>query len=190
MLKVGGVLVYSTCTLTTDENEAMVAYALRRYPCLRLAPALPRVGAAGRAGGSGLSDAQCALVQRFEPSAGAELVWKAPPQRGAADRPARRPSQRQGAKPGEQSLQRFGPVWDNLVITGTEGFFIARFVKTCAEGDEDGGGGGGSEEAAARASTRRQPAPPAAAPADALRFTISVAGGCALSTSIELLCHG
>ena len=44
MLKVGGVLVYSTCTLTADENEAMVAYALRRYPCLRLAPALPRVG--------------------------------------------------------------------------------------------------------------------------------------------------
>ena len=80
-------------------------------------------------------------------------------------------------------------VWDNLVTTGTEGFFIARFVKTCAEGDEDRGGGG-SEEVVAGASTRRQPAPPAAAPADALRFTISVAGGCALSTSIELLCHG
>ena len=64
-------LVYSTCTLTAEENEGQVAATLERFPCLRLECALPRVGSSGRPGG-GLSAEQCALVQRFEPSDGTE----------------------------------------------------------------------------------------------------------------------
>ena len=36
MLKKGGVLVYSTCTITPQENEEQVAWALKSFPCLRL----------------------------------------------------------------------------------------------------------------------------------------------------------
>ena len=71
MLKVGGTLVYSTCTLAPEENEGQVAAALRRHPCLELAAAEPRVGCDGRPG-CGLSAEQCKLVQRFEPREGCE----------------------------------------------------------------------------------------------------------------------
>ena len=67
MLKVGGTLVYSTCTLTPEENEEQVANALRHFPCLRLVPALPRVGREGRPG-LGLDTDQRRMVQRFEPA--------------------------------------------------------------------------------------------------------------------------
>lgn len=67
MLRVGGTLVYSTCTLTPEENEEQVAAALRRFPCLRLVPALPKLGHDGRPG-LGLDDAQRRMVQRFEPA--------------------------------------------------------------------------------------------------------------------------
>ena len=36
LLKYGGVLVYSTCTITVEENESIVAWALRRFPDLKL----------------------------------------------------------------------------------------------------------------------------------------------------------
>ncbi|KAI3355331.1 hypothetical protein L3Q82_018183, partial [Scortum barcoo] len=36
LLKKGGVLVYSTCTVTLAENEEQVAWALRTFPCLTL----------------------------------------------------------------------------------------------------------------------------------------------------------
>lgn len=38
LVKPGGVVVYSTCTLNPGENEALVRYALDTYPCLRLVP--------------------------------------------------------------------------------------------------------------------------------------------------------
>ncbi|CAG5896211.1 unnamed protein product [Menidia menidia] len=38
LLKKGGVLVYSTCTVTLGENEEQVAWALRTFPCLSLQP--------------------------------------------------------------------------------------------------------------------------------------------------------
>ncbi|XP_025871579.1 tRNA (cytosine(72)-C(5))-methyltransferase NSUN6 isoform X1 [Vulpes vulpes] len=38
LLKPGGVLVYSTCTITLAENEEQVAWALRTFPCLQLQP--------------------------------------------------------------------------------------------------------------------------------------------------------
>uniref|UniRef100_H3DIA1 NOP2/Sun RNA methyltransferase 6 n=1 Tax=Tetraodon nigroviridis TaxID=99883 RepID=H3DIA1_TETNG len=38
LLKKGGVLVYSTCTVTLAENEEQVAWALQTFPCLSLQP--------------------------------------------------------------------------------------------------------------------------------------------------------
>lgn len=38
LLKKGGVLVYSTCTVTLAENEEQVAWALKMFPCLTLEP--------------------------------------------------------------------------------------------------------------------------------------------------------
>ncbi len=38
LLKRGGVLVYSTCTVTLAENEEQVAWALKTFPCLTLEP--------------------------------------------------------------------------------------------------------------------------------------------------------
>ena len=36
LLKPGGTLVYSTCTITSEENERQVARALEKFPCLQL----------------------------------------------------------------------------------------------------------------------------------------------------------
>ena len=38
LLKKGGILVYSTCTVTLAENEEQVAWALDTFPCLTLQP--------------------------------------------------------------------------------------------------------------------------------------------------------
>ena len=37
LLKDGGVLVYSTCTIIPQENEEQVAWAQKSFPCLKLA---------------------------------------------------------------------------------------------------------------------------------------------------------
>ncbi|XP_037294359.1 LOW QUALITY PROTEIN: tRNA (cytosine(72)-C(5))-methyltransferase NSUN6-like [Manduca sexta] len=66
LLKPGGRLVYSTCTTTVDENEALVSWALEKFPNLKLIPAEPFHGGPGLPG-VGLSDEQRVLVQRFGP---------------------------------------------------------------------------------------------------------------------------
>ncbi|XP_009671974.2 tRNA (cytosine(72)-C(5))-methyltransferase NSUN6 isoform X2 [Struthio camelus] len=68
LLKPGGVLVYSTCTITLSENEEQVAWALENFPCLQLQPQEPHVGGEGMRG-AGLSLVQLKLLQRFDPSA-------------------------------------------------------------------------------------------------------------------------
>lgn len=70
LLKKGGVLVYSTCTVTLAENEEQVAWALKTFPCLTLLPQEPHIGAEGMLG-AGLSPEQLHLLQRFSP----ELSW-------------------------------------------------------------------------------------------------------------------
>ncbi|XP_040921312.1 tRNA (cytosine(72)-C(5))-methyltransferase NSUN6 isoform X2 [Toxotes jaculatrix] len=70
LLKKGGVLVYSTCTVTLAENEEQVAWALDTFPCLTLQPQEPHIGAEGMLG-AGLSPKQLRLLQRFSP----ELIW-------------------------------------------------------------------------------------------------------------------
>ncbi|XP_067869544.1 tRNA (cytosine(72)-C(5))-methyltransferase NSUN6 isoform X2 [Heterodontus francisci] len=63
LLKPGGILVYSTCTITLAENEEQVAWALNYFPCLRLQPQEPRLGEEGMMG-AGLSSDQRKLLQR------------------------------------------------------------------------------------------------------------------------------
>uniref|UniRef100_A0A3Q2PKH2 NOP2/Sun RNA methyltransferase 6 n=1 Tax=Fundulus heteroclitus TaxID=8078 RepID=A0A3Q2PKH2_FUNHE len=70
LLKKGGVLVYSTCTITLAENEEQVAWALGAFPCLTLQPQEPHIGAEGMLG-AGLSPEQLRVLQRFSP----ELSW-------------------------------------------------------------------------------------------------------------------
>ncbi|XP_029935867.1 putative methyltransferase NSUN6 isoform X1 [Myripristis murdjan] len=70
LLKKGGVLVYSTCTVTLAENEEQVAWALDTFPQLTLQPQDPHIGAEGMLG-AGLSPEQLRLLQRFSP----ELSW-------------------------------------------------------------------------------------------------------------------
>lgn len=67
LLKPGGVLVYSTCTITLAENEEQVAWALTTFPCLQLQPQEPQIGGEGMMG-AGLSLEQLKQLQRFDPS--------------------------------------------------------------------------------------------------------------------------
>ncbi|XP_030045789.1 tRNA (cytosine(72)-C(5))-methyltransferase NSUN6 isoform X2 [Microcaecilia unicolor] len=67
LLKPGGILVYSTCTVTLAENEELVAWALATFPCLQLESQEPHIGGEGMMG-AGLSTEQLQLVQRFDPS--------------------------------------------------------------------------------------------------------------------------
>ncbi|XP_050680812.1 tRNA (cytosine(72)-C(5))-methyltransferase NSUN6 isoform X1 [Leptidea sinapis] len=66
VLKVGGKLVYSTCTTTLEENEDMVKWALQNLPSLRLIPAEPLHGGPGL-DSSSLTTEERLMVQRFGP---------------------------------------------------------------------------------------------------------------------------
>ncbi|XP_059663352.1 rRNA (cytosine-C(5))-methyltransferase NOP2C isoform X2 [Cornus florida] len=77
LVRPGGVLVYSTCTINPGENEALVRYALDTYKFLTLASQHPRIGGPGLVGGCEFSDGYTEewlrpgeedLVQRFDPS--------------------------------------------------------------------------------------------------------------------------
>ncbi|XP_041366419.1 tRNA (cytosine(72)-C(5))-methyltransferase NSUN6-like [Gigantopelta aegis] len=68
LLRPGGVLVYSTCTVTLDENEGQVAWALETFPCLSLVKQKMHLGGPGFPG-SDLKKDDLHLVQRFDPSA-------------------------------------------------------------------------------------------------------------------------
>ena len=63
-----GTLVYSTCTISPEENEEVVAWALETFPFLHLVSQLPFVLARPGLSGFGLTDEQCRLVQRFDPT--------------------------------------------------------------------------------------------------------------------------
>ncbi|XP_053322812.1 tRNA (cytosine(72)-C(5))-methyltransferase NSUN6 [Spea bombifrons] len=67
LLKPGGTLVYSTCTITLSENEEQVAWALQTFPSLQLQSQEPHIGGQGMMG-AGLSPEQLTMLQRFDPS--------------------------------------------------------------------------------------------------------------------------
>lgn len=67
LLKPGGYLVYSTCTIDPLENECAVSYILDHYPNLLLVAQEPHLGEVGQAG-CGLDENECKLVQRFDPT--------------------------------------------------------------------------------------------------------------------------
>ncbi|XP_037823461.1 tRNA (cytosine(72)-C(5))-methyltransferase NSUN6 [Lucilia sericata] len=64
LLKTGGILVYSTCTVNMAENEEMVVWALEKFPELSLEPATPVYGAAAWPC-EGLSEFDRCKLQRF-----------------------------------------------------------------------------------------------------------------------------
>ncbi|KAK6165523.1 hypothetical protein SNE40_022438 [Patella caerulea] len=68
LLKPGGTLVYSTCTVPVEENEAQIEWALENFPQLKLIKQTPHVGGQGIKGGNNLSEDQLNLLQRFDPS--------------------------------------------------------------------------------------------------------------------------
>ncbi|XP_059172386.1 tRNA (cytosine(72)-C(5))-methyltransferase NSUN6-like [Physella acuta] len=67
LLKPGGVLVYSTCTITREENEDQVCNLLKACPDLDLVATPYKIGGDGLPG-CGLSEEQRSMVQRFDPS--------------------------------------------------------------------------------------------------------------------------
>ncbi|KAK9088312.1 hypothetical protein Scep_027394 [Stephania cephalantha] len=84
LVRPGGVIVYSTCTINPGENEALVRYALDRYNFLSLAPQIPRIGGPGIVGCRDSLDGQSVeewlrpgeeeLVQRFDPSSPIDTI--------------------------------------------------------------------------------------------------------------------
>nr|CAH7720321.1 unnamed protein product [Callosobruchus chinensis] len=72
LLKPNGTLVYSTCTITFAENEAMVAWALRTFENLKLVKPKILMGSPGWSGV--LSDEDRRLVQRFGPDCDVDSV--------------------------------------------------------------------------------------------------------------------
>ncbi|XP_058095316.1 rRNA (cytosine-C(5))-methyltransferase NOP2C isoform X2 [Magnolia sinica] len=84
LVRPGGIIVYSTCTINPGENEALVRYALDTYKFLSLAPQHPRIGGPGLVGHCELFDGKYTdewlrpgeeeLVQRFDPSSPLDTI--------------------------------------------------------------------------------------------------------------------
>ncbi|XP_039119852.1 tRNA (cytosine(72)-C(5))-methyltransferase NSUN6-like [Dioscorea cayenensis subsp. rotundata] len=84
LVRPGGVIVYSTCTINPGENEALVRYALDKYEFLSLAAQDPRIGGPGLVGQCDLFDgkfveewlteSEAELVQRFDPSSTLDTI--------------------------------------------------------------------------------------------------------------------
>lgn len=68
--KAGGIVVYSTCSVTVDENEAVVDYALRKRPNVKLLDTGLEFGREGFTGYRGkVFNPKLSLTRRFYPHA-------------------------------------------------------------------------------------------------------------------------
>jgi len=67
LLKVGGSMTYSTCTINTLENEENVKFILEEFPCMRLESLSHLPGLPGLPD-KGLTEEQCHKVRRFDPT--------------------------------------------------------------------------------------------------------------------------
>ncbi|RRT77899.1 hypothetical protein B296_00011763 [Ensete ventricosum] len=84
LVRPGGVIVYSTCTINPGENEALVRYALDKYKFLSLASQHPKIGGPGIVGccdlfggkyvEEWLTESESELVQRFDPSSSLDTI--------------------------------------------------------------------------------------------------------------------
>jgi 16S rRNA C967 or C1407 C5-methylase (RsmB/RsmF family)/predicted ribosome-associated RNA-binding protein Tma20 len=73
LLKNGGTLVYSTCTINSSENEKMVRHILDNYESMKLVPIDVDIGLPGLPG-CDLNDDERHKVRRFDPSDAADTM--------------------------------------------------------------------------------------------------------------------
>lgn len=73
LLKLGGILTYSTCTINSSENERMVRHILDEYPFMTLLPIEIQLGLPGLPG-VGLNDQERSMVRRFDPTDEADTM--------------------------------------------------------------------------------------------------------------------
>ncbi len=67
LLKPGGTLTYSTCTVNVCENEDMVKFVLSEFPCMKLVPISSELPGLPGLPNRGLTKEQCEMLRRFDP---------------------------------------------------------------------------------------------------------------------------
>lgn len=67
LLKTGGTMTYSTCTINASENEEMVKFVLSEFPCMKLVPIPAYLPGLPALAGMGLSEEERVMVRRFDP---------------------------------------------------------------------------------------------------------------------------
>ncbi|KAL3780421.1 hypothetical protein HJC23_004358 [Cyclotella cryptica] len=67
LLKTGGTMTYSTCTINQSENEAIVSFILSEFPCMKLLPIPDYLPGLPALTGVGLSDEERHMIRRFDP---------------------------------------------------------------------------------------------------------------------------
>lgn len=67
LLKPGGTMTYSTCTINACENEDMVKFILSEFPTMKLVPIPPELPGLPGLWDRGLTEVECQMVRRFDP---------------------------------------------------------------------------------------------------------------------------